>query len=101
MSVLTNNQHIGKYEVKRLIKESLYCETYRVEDESEEPFFLKIFVLKNTPEKMIDEDGWLRYINLSKQIVHKNVITFVECGTYECEEYGKCQYPCAFVYKFL
>ncbi len=92
MSVLTNNQHIGKYEVKRLIKESLYCETYRVEDESEEPFFLKIFVLKNTPEKMIDEDGWLHYINLSKQIVHKNVITFVECGTYECEEYGKCQY---------
>lgn len=78
--------------MKRLIKESLYCETYRVEDESEEPFFLKIFVLKNTPEKMIDEDGWLRYINLSKQIVHKNVITFVECGTYECEEYGKCQY---------
>ena len=92
MAVLTNNQHIGKYEVKRLIKENLYCETYRVEDANEEPFFLKIFVLKNTPTKMIDNDGWLRYINISKRLSHKNIISFVECGTYETEETGICQY---------
>ncbi len=92
MPILTNNQHIGKYEVKRLIKESAYCETYRVEDESEEPFFLKIFTLKNTPTKMIDDDGWLRYINISKRLTHKNIISFVECGKYENDELGECQY---------
>lgn len=92
MTVLSNKQHIGKYEVKRLIKENRYCETYRVEDENQEPFFLKIFVLKNTPTKMIDSDGWLRLINISKRLNHKNIISFVECGTYETEETGVCQY---------
>jgi transitional endoplasmic reticulum ATPase len=92
MAILSNNQQIGNYEVKRLIKENLYCETYRVEDADEEPFFLKIFVLKNTPTKMIDDDGWLRYINLSKRLCHKNIISFVECGTYQNEEVGECQY---------
>ena len=55
MAILSNNQRIGNYEVKRLIKENNYCETYRVEDEKEEPFFLKLFVLKNTPEKMLNQ----------------------------------------------
>ena len=50
MAVLSNKQHIGKYDVTRLIKENNYCETYRVEDEKEEPFFLKLCILKNTPE---------------------------------------------------
>ena len=50
MAVLQTNQKIDIYEVKRLIKENHYCETYRVEDEKEEPFFLKLFILKNTPE---------------------------------------------------
>ena len=40
-----------EYEVIRLIKENNYCETYRVEDEKGEPFFLKLFILKNIPEK--------------------------------------------------
>lgn len=92
MAILTNNQHIAKYVVKRLIKANLYCETYRVEDDNEEPFFLKIFALKNTPTKMIDNDGWLRYINISKKINHKNIISFVDRGTYENEESGQCQY---------
>ena len=92
MAILSNNQHIGNYEVKRLIKENLYCETYRVEDANEEPFFLKIFVLKNTPTKMIDNDGWLRFINISKRLSHKNIISFVECGIYETEATGICQY---------
>ena len=56
MALLQGNQTIGNYEVKRLIKENRYCETYRVEDEKEEPFFLKLFILKNTPENMLTED---------------------------------------------
>ena len=61
MAILNQNQRIGKYEVKRLIKENRYCETYRVEDEKGEPFFLKkIYILKNTPEKMLDSDHKVR-----------------------------------------
>lgn len=92
MAILQLNQKIGNYEVKRLIKENHYYETYHVENENEEPFFLKIFELKNTPTKMIDDDGWLRYIKMSKKLNHKNIISFVECGTYQNEEVGECQY---------
>ena len=54
MAILTNKQKIDKYEVSRLIKENNYCETYRVDDENGNPFFLKLFIIKNTPE----EDDW-------------------------------------------
>ena len=75
MAVLTNNQHIGNYEVKRLIKENLYCETYRVEDANEEPFFLKLFILKNTPEKMLDSEHKLTCIEVMSKLRHKNIIS--------------------------
>lgn len=92
MAVLIKNQHIGNYEVKRLIKENLYCETYRVEDTNEEPFFLKLFVLKNTPEKMLDEEHKVTCIEIMSKLRHKNIVSFVEQGTYQNEEVGECAY---------
>lgn len=92
MAVLTNNQHIGNYEVKRLIKENLYCETYRVEDANEEPFFLKLFILKNTPEKMLDSEHKVTCIEVMSKLRHKNIISYVEQGTYQNEEVGECAY---------
>ena len=92
MAILQDNQTIGKYEVKRLIKESQYCETYRVEDEKEEPFFLKLFILKNTPENLFDEHHQVNSIAFISQLRHKNIISFVESGEYDDEEAGKCQY---------
>lgn len=92
MAVLINNQHIGNYEVKRLIKENLYCETYRVEDTNEEPFFLKLFVLKNTPEKMLNEEHKVTSIEVMSKLRHKNIVSFVEQGTYQNEEVGECAY---------
>ena len=85
MAVLQTNQKIGTYEVKRLIKENRYCETYRVEDEQEEPFFLKLFILKNTPEKMLNAD----YMS---KLRHKNIVSYVERGTYNDEQIGECEY---------
>lgn len=35
MAILQTNQKIGTYEIKRLIKDNFYCETYRVEDEQD------------------------------------------------------------------
>lgn len=92
MAVLFNNQHIGNYEVKRLVKENLYCETYRVEDTNEEPFFLKLFVLKNTPEKMLNEEHKVTCIEVMSKLRHKNIVSFVEQGTYHNEEVGECAY---------
>ena len=91
MAVLTNNQHIGKYEVRRLIKENFYCETYKVEDVNEVPFFLKIFILKNTPEKMLDENHKVVSIDYLSKLRHKNIISYVEQGTFSDEQVGECE----------
>ena len=92
MAVLTNNLHIGKYEVKRLIKENSYCETYRVEDEKGDPFFLKLYVLKNTPEKMLDSEHKVACIDIMSKFRHKNIVSYVEQGTYQNDEVGECAY---------
>ena len=92
MAILSNNQNIGKYEVKRLIKENNYCETYRIEDEKGEPFFLKLYILKNTPEKMLDSEHKVTCIEVMSKLRHKNIISYVEQGTYQNEEVGECAY---------
>ena len=92
MAILNQNQGIGSYEVKRLIKENNYCETYRVEDEKGEPFFLKLYILKNTPEKMLDSEHKVICIEVMSKLRHKNIISYVEQGTYQNEEVGECAY---------
>lgn len=92
MAILQTNEKIGTYEVKRLIKENHYCETYRVEDEQETPFFLKLFILKNTPEKMLDAEHRVSSISMMSKLRHKNIVSYVEQGTYQNEEVGDCQY---------
>lgn len=92
MAILNQNQGIGSYEVKRLIKENRYCETYRVEDEKGEPFFLKLYILKNTPEKMLNNEHKVACIDVMSKLRHKNIVSFVEQGTYQNEEVGECVY---------
>ena len=92
MAVLTNNQRRDNYEVIRLIKENNYCETYRVEDEKEEPFFLKLFIIKNTPEKMLDGNHHVSCIELMSKLRHKNIVSYVEHGTYQDDAVGMCEY---------
>jgi len=92
MAILTNKQNIGKYEVIRLIKENHYCETYRIEDEKEEPFFLKLFILKNTPDKMLNESHKVISIDILSKLRHKNIISYVEQGVYQDNAVGECEY---------
>lgn len=92
MAILTNNQRINNYEVVRLIKESNYCETYRVEDEKGEPFFLKLFILKNTPEKMLNADHHVTSIEILSKLRHKNIISYVEQGVCQDASVGECEY---------
>lgn len=92
MAILTNNQRISNYEVVRLIKENNYCETYRVEDEKGEPFFLKLFILKNTPERMLNADHHVTSIEILSKLRHKNIISYIEQGVYRDDAVGECEY---------
>lgn len=92
MAILTRGQQVDKYTVQSLIKENLYTETYRVEDENGNPYFMKMFVTKRMPEKLLyAETGEVLEITYSKRLRHKNIISFIGSGTIEIEE-GVCQY---------
>ena len=92
MAILSRGQQIDKYTVQSLIKENLYTETYRVEDEDENPFFMKVFVTKRMPEKLINvETGTVYEIEYCKKLKHKNLVSFISQGMIHDEE-GDCQY---------
>lgn len=92
MAILTRGQQIDRYKVQSLIKESLYAETYRVEDEDGNPFFMKVFVIKRMPEKLINaETGTVSEIENCQKMKHKNIISFIGNGTIDSEE-STCQY---------
>lgn len=81
MALLTRGDQIDKYTIQSLIKENLYTETYRVEDEDGNPFFLKAFVMKRLPEKLVNsESGVVLEIEYCQEMVHKNIVSFVGKG---------------------
>ena len=80
----------NKWHVVYLIKENPYAESYRVEDESGNPYFMKIYRLKNTPEKLIN-DGQVNEITVCRQLNHKNIVSHIDDGTYN-DEAGECRY---------
>ena len=92
MATLTRGQQIDKYTVQSLIKENLYTETYRVEDEDGNPFFMKVFVIKRVPEKLLNkETGTVLEIEFCRQMKHRNLVSYTGSGTLDCDE-GTCQY---------
>jgi len=92
MAILNTGQRVGGYFVQSLIKENLYTETYRVEDEDHNPYFLKTYLTKKMPEKMINQETGIVYeIERSQNLKHKNLICFIESGSMFHEE-GNIQY---------
>ena len=89
--ILKEGQLINnRWHVVYLIKENPYAESYRVEDESGNPYFMKIYRLKNTPEKLI-VDGQVTEIVMSQIINHKNIISCIDNDTYS-DDAGECRY---------
>ncbi len=80
----------NRWNVVYLIKENPYVESYRVEDESGNPYYMKIYRLKNTPEKLI-HDGQVTEISMCQLINHKNIISCIDHGTHN-DEAGECRY---------
>ena len=89
--ILKEGQTIGnKWHVVYLIKENPYAESYRVEDEGGNPYFMKIYRLKNTPDKLI-KDGEVTEIATCRQLNHKNIVSYIDDGVYN-DEAGECRY---------
>ena len=92
MSILNRGEKIGRYVVQNQIKENLYTETFRVEDEDGNPYFLKLFVVKRVPAKLINsETNVVLEIEYSQRLKHKHIVSFVDSGCLDTEE-GGCQY---------
>lgn len=92
MAVLTSLDKIGPYRVQSLIKANHYTETYRVVDDDQHPFFLKLFIVNKTPSKLVNpETKQVNEIAYCKQINHRNIISYVTDGAFE-KESGSYQY---------
>ncbi len=89
--ILKQGQIVGnRWNVVYLIKENPYAESYRVEDESGNPYFMKVYRLKNTPDKLI-QDGEVAEIAACRQLQHKNIVSYIDDGVYN-DEAGECRY---------
>ena len=92
MSILLAGNRIGNYVVQHLIKQNEYTETYKVVNENDRAYFLKVYVMKRTPEKLIDtETREVLEIALLRKIQHQNVVSYISHGIID-SELGECQY---------
>lgn len=92
MSVLNENATIGKYRIQSLIKENEYTETYRVVTENENVYFLKLYILKKTPARLIDTETCEVYaVERCKKLVNANLVSFIDFGKVQLD-CGECQY---------
>ena len=82
MSTLQEGFVIGNYRIQRLIKENEYTETYKVVNENDNPYFLKLYILKKTPAKIIDQNlHEVMEIKLLRRMQHPNVVSYIGHGT--------------------
>lgn len=92
MSVLNKSEQIGRYKIQNLIKSNLYTETYRIEDEDNNPFFLKLFALKKLPRKLLNtKTSTVKEIEYCQRLRHQNLVSYIENGSIERED-GSYQY---------
>ena len=92
MALLESGQRVDGYFVQSLIKANVYTETYRVEDEAHQPFFMKVYIMKLVPQKLINpQTGVILEIEYSKKIKSRNVASFISSGTISTPQ-SDCQY---------
>ena len=92
MAILTRGEQIERWKVQSLIKQNQYTETYRAEDADHNPFFMKVFIVKRMPEKLMDADTHkVLEIEYCQKLRHKNIISYVDSGSFDSAE-GDCQF---------
>lgn len=91
-SLFKENDAVGAYIVQREIKSNSYTQTYRVVDKDEHPFFLKVYILKCVPEKVLDkETRKVRELEVLEKVKHSNLPVLQDSGTLDTEV-GEVQY---------
>lgn len=84
MAVFSPNEKINGYTVQSLIKANSYTETYRVVDNDNHPYFLKLFILSNLPAKLLNRDtNWVREIEYCRLLAHRNIVCHMADGRLE------------------
>ena len=92
MSILSTGNKIDNYTVQQLIKPNEYTETYKVVNDNGNPYFLKIYIMKRTPEKLIDHTTKrVIEIMLLRKMQHRNLVSYITDGIYN-SNVGECQY---------
>lgn len=92
MAILKREDQINGWRVQSLIKENQYTETYRAEDADGNPFFMKVFIVKRMPEKLLNtETREVMEIEYCQLLRHKNIVSYVDKGTFDTNE-GNCQF---------
>lgn len=92
MGILQEGAQIGVYKVQHLIKENEYTETYKVVSEDNNPYFLKLYVLKRTPAKLLkDESREVAEIVYLRSVNHTNLVSYIAHGVID-SPVGECQY---------
>lgn len=86
MAILENNQNISSYTVQSFLKGGQYNESYRIQDENGELFFLKIYDPQRVPEKILNSDSIITEIGFCEKMSHANVISYVEKGVFVKED---------------
>lgn len=74
--------NIDKYTVQFPIKEGKYAETYRVKDENNKLFFLKLLVFSKMDSTQYDAEGRIWEIEISKKISHPNITSYHDSGVF-------------------
>ena len=92
MSILKTGDIIGSYTVQSLIKQNEYTETYKAVNENNNPYFLKLYILKKTPSKLLDADSHeVMEIVLLRKMQHPNLVSYIADGKLD-SEFGECHY---------
>lgn len=80
-SILTKSQIVdGKYSVAFILKKGSYAETYRVQNETRETKFLKLFDYSKLHRTQFADNGDVLEIEILKQIKHPNLVKYNDSG---------------------
>ena len=92
MSIFNTGDYVGGYKVQSLIKQNEYTETYKTVNANEQPYFLKVYIMKRTPAKLVNNDSHeVLEIALLQKIQHVNVVSHIAHGSFNTIV-GECQY---------
>ena len=90
MGILKQNDNVGGYTVQSQIKQNEYTETYKVLGDNGEPYFMKVYVLKRMPSRLLDEGTReVAEIALLRKIKHQNIVSYIADAIFQ-SKVGEC-----------